>query len=40
MIGFCGVDDDERGSHVDWAEGDFGIWSGGDTGEDIEHVEA
>ena len=40
VVGLCGVDDDERRGHVDWAEGDLGIWSDGNVGEDIEQVEA
>ena len=40
MVGLCGVDDDERGGHVDGAEGDLGVGPGGDAGKDIEHVEA
>lgn len=39
VVGFCGVDDDEGGGHIDWAEGNLGIGPSGDTGEDIEHVE-
>jgi len=40
VVGLCGVDDDERGSHIDGAEGDLGVGPSGDAGEDIEHVEA
>jgi len=40
VVGFCGVDDDEGGGHIDWAKKNFGIGPSGNTGEDIEHVEA
>jgi len=40
VVGLRGVDNDERGSHIDGAEGDIGVGPRGDTGEDIEHVEA
>ena len=35
----CGADDDERGSHIDGTEGDFGVGPSGDAGQGIEHVE-
>ena len=37
VVGLCGVDNDERGGHVDWAEGYLGF---GLMGEDMEQVEA
>jgi hypothetical protein len=40
VVGLCGVDDDERGGHIDGAEENLGIGPHCDTGEDIEHVEA
>jgi len=40
MVVLCGVDDDERGGHIDGAEGDLGVWPRSHTGEDIKHVEA
>jgi len=40
VVVLCGVDDDERGSHIDRAKGDFRVGPSRDAGEDIEHVEA
>ena len=40
VVGLGGVDDDEQGSHIDGPRGTLGVGPSGDTGEDIEHVEA